>query len=157
MRDVHVMVLVRHVDRPEVLRVKSPTTGLWDLPSGMLGLGELVPEAAVRIVHEQCGLWVRAVGLLAFEQGPPGSDASPGAVERWSLVVDGGLAGDEPPDSPAVGGPVESRVHQWADLRQMEEPSGVVAWSLMASRADSLVPLLADGRATLPLLSHLTG
>ncbi|QKW51051.1 NUDIX domain-containing protein [Streptomyces buecherae] len=157
-RDVLVMVLVRHVDRPAVLRVRNPATGVYELPSGLLEPGELVQEAAVRIVRERCGLRVQALALLAFDQSPPEPAADRGATEKWTLVVDGGLATGEFAELPLASGLAKgSQVYQWADLRRMSKPSGVVAWSLIVSRADSLLPLLVDGEALLSLPPRLAG
>jgi 8-oxo-dGTP diphosphatase len=53
--------------RGEVLLVKRrfpPNKGKWALPGGLVELGEVVQDAAVREVEEETGLKVNILGLL---------------------------------------------------------------------------------------------
>jgi len=45
-------------------RGKEPRKGSWSLPGGAQKLGETVPEAARREIHEETGLEIEVLGLI---------------------------------------------------------------------------------------------
>ena len=48
-----------------VKRAAQPDAGLWSIPGGIVELGELVADAAIREVREETGLLVEVVKVLS--------------------------------------------------------------------------------------------
>jgi 8-oxo-dGTP diphosphatase len=82
-----------------VRRGHEPEAGRWSLPGGRVKPGESDPQALVREVHEETGLWVEPGRLVGAVERP----APAGAVfdiSDYAASVSGGLlaAGDDAAD-----------------------------------------------------------
>ncbi len=58
-------VVVRGEDVLLIQRGREPMLGAWSLPGGLLEVGETTADGVVREVHEETGVRVRAVEIVA--------------------------------------------------------------------------------------------
>jgi 8-oxo-dGTP diphosphatase len=83
-----------------IQRGHEPEAGRWSLPGGRVRPGESDPQAVVREVHEETGLWVEPGRLVGAVERP----APAGAVfdiYDYAVSVSGGqlAAGDDAADA----------------------------------------------------------
>jgi ADP-ribose pyrophosphatase YjhB (NUDIX family) len=83
-----------------VQRGHEPEAGRWSLPGGRVNPGESDPQAVVREVREETGLWVEA-GRLVGAVERPGPGGTVFDISDYAAGVSGGLlaAGDDAADA----------------------------------------------------------
>ena len=83
-----------------VRRGHEPEAGRWSLPGGRVDPGESDPQAVVREVHEETGLWVEPGRLVgAVERPAPGGAVFD--IHDYAASVGGGrlASGDDAADA----------------------------------------------------------
>jgi ADP-ribose pyrophosphatase YjhB (NUDIX family) len=110
-----------------VKRGHEPEAGRWSLPGGRVKPGESDPQALVREVHEETGLWVEPGALVgAVERPAPGGAVFD--IQDYAASVSGGrlAPGDDAADA------------RWidpADIDQLSLTSGLAqtlaAWGVL--------------------------
>jgi len=83
-----------------IQRGHEPEAGRWSLPGGRVRPGESDPQAVVREVHEETGLWVEPGRLVgAVERPAPGGAVFD--IYDYAARVSGGqlVAGDDAADA----------------------------------------------------------
>ena len=83
-----------------VRRGHEPEAGRWSLPGGRVKPGETDPQAVVREVHEETGLWVEPGRLVGAVERPAPGGAGFDIYDYAACVSDGRLAaGDDAADA----------------------------------------------------------
>jgi 8-oxo-dGTP pyrophosphatase MutT (NUDIX family) len=102
---------------------KRAYPGVWDLPGGVVEVGETELEALARELHEELGVWVAAdsVTHLCRVTARPGDE--PVLLSAWLVPAWGGVPANVAPD--------EHDAIRWFGIGELPPPVHPAVWTAL--------------------------